>query len=176
MNAYADFCVAMEGLNVCATPFVSKEVAMMNMNMELVANALYAMLDADDVVPCRKIGCSCEEGDLGKKCPFISSYEDIELNKDVASVDDDDEDSVWTDIDEDEEIDDEPECDCHEVTHAPLFQIPDDAGVGNCVICFDDIKAVNMMITRCGHPFHASCCIAALVENNGCPLCRTQLV
>ena len=153
-----DFCVSYEGLNIQADIFMSKDMRVLYKNMETKMAELYAMMDEED------------------------TYDQETVEKeDAASKAEEDDDDNWTDIDSDEDEDEdkddeEPECDVHEVTHAPLFEIPSCADLGECVICFEDIKAVNMLITRCGHSFHESCCIADLAESNGCPLCRAQLI
>ena len=162
-----DFCVSYEGLNIQADIFMSKDMRVLYKNMETKMAELYAMMDEEDTYG----------QETGAKV-YEAEDEAQDAAEEEAEEDDDDN---WTDIDSDEDEDEdkddeEPECDVHEVTHAPLFEIPSCADLGECVICFEDINAVNMLITRCGHSFHASCCIAALAESNGCPLCRAQLI
>ena len=45
-----------------------------------------------------------------------------------------------------------------------------------CPICFDPITSTNCTITECGHAFHSNCIFKNLSQNNGCPLCRKELV
>jgi len=46
----------------------------------------------------------------------------------------------------------------------------------DCPICFDPITSINCTITECGHAFHSYCIFKNLSQNNGCPLCRKELV
>jgi hypothetical protein len=103
----------------------------------------------------------------------------------AAPAKDDDEESVWTDYDSAEE-DEEGEsdsgedertvilCNCHETLVEPCFDVP--KPFDPCAICFEEIKMVNVTVTRCGHVFHASCMFEAIAAKSCCPLCRTQLV
>lgn len=45
-----------------------------------------------------------------------------------------------------------------------------------CPICFDPISNTNCTTTECGHTFHSKCIFKNLSQNNGCPLCRKELV
>jgi hypothetical protein len=45
-----------------------------------------------------------------------------------------------------------------------------------CPICFDEITSINCTTTECGHSFHSYCIFKNLSQNNGCPLCRKELV
>lgn len=45
-----------------------------------------------------------------------------------------------------------------------------------CPICFDVITSINCTTTECGHSFHSYCIFKNLSQNNGCPLCRKELV
>ena len=45
-----------------------------------------------------------------------------------------------------------------------------------CPICFDPITNINCTTTECGHTFHSCCIFKNLTQNNGCPLCRKELV
>ena len=46
-----------------------------------------------------------------------------------------------------------------------------------CAICFDEIGAVNCIVTECGHKFHSSCIFKSFANGTiGCPLCRKELV
>ena len=56
----------------------------------------------------------------------------------------------------------------------PLFEIPDNTL--NCPICFEDIHAINVSITTCGHAFHCFCLLKAVENNIECPLCRHELL
>ena len=102
-----------------------------------------------------------------------------------APAKDDDEESVWTDYDSSEEEEGEEGqggeeaikvelCNCHETLAEPCFATP--SPFDPCAICFEDIKMVNVTVTRCGHVFHASCMFEAIAAKSCCPLCRTQLV
>ena len=57
----------------------------------------------------------------------------------------------------------------------PKFEIPSKC-IENCPICFEDILAINMSITTCGHSFHCYCLLTAVEMNEGCPMCRHPLV
>jgi hypothetical protein len=46
----------------------------------------------------------------------------------------------------------------------------------DCPICFDPITNINCTTTECGHTFHSCCIFKNLTQNNGCPLCRKELV
>jgi len=46
----------------------------------------------------------------------------------------------------------------------------------DCPICFDPITNINCTTTECGHTFHSCCIFKNLAQNNGCPLCRKELV
>jgi hypothetical protein len=104
---------------------------------------------------------------------------DIQQHADIIE-NDDDEDNDWSTIaseeDDEEEEPEVPPCDCHEATAQPIFALPEGIVLGECSICYDEIKMINMTVTRCGHVFHASCAFAALERRMDCPLCRTQLV
>lgn len=118
---------------------------------------------------------------------FQNAHADI-MNEPVSSgsalVKDDDEESVWTDYDSAEENEENEEgeedfadivmCNCHEILAEPCFAAP--RPFDPCAICFEDIKMVNITVTRCGHVFHASCMFEAIAAKSCCPLCRTQLV
>lgn len=45
-----------------------------------------------------------------------------------------------------------------------------------CPICFDVITSINCTTTECGHSFHSYCIFKNLSQNNGCPMCRKELV
>lgn len=45
-----------------------------------------------------------------------------------------------------------------------------------CPICFDPITSINCTTTECGHTFHSFCIFKNLSQNNGCPMCRKELV
>lgn len=105
------------------------------------------------------------------------------INSDDVEEEDDNDDNDWSTIasdDEDGEEEDvepvEPQCNCHETTAQPIFALPDGITLGECPICYDEIKMINMAVTRCGHVFHASCAFECLERRIDCPLCRTQLV
>jgi len=46
----------------------------------------------------------------------------------------------------------------------------------DCPICFEPITNINCTTTECGHTFHSCCIFKNLTQNNGCPLCRKELV
>jgi len=102
-------------------------------------------------------------------------------------AEDSDSESVWTDLESEEEEEDEEdevyeeedeEDDVlrahHETLASPCFELPNQ--IEPCAICFEDIKMINMMVTRCGHIFHASCMCVAISTKPNCPMCRTELV
>ena len=109
-------------------------------------------------------------------------HRDLEIELDFESEkktdNNENDDTVWTDYDSEEEEDDEETfiepCNCHEIVAEPCFEVA--KTFDPCAICFEDIKTVNMTVTRCGHVFHASCMFEAIVKNENCPLCRTQLI
>jgi Zinc finger, C3HC4 type (RING finger) len=76
----------------------------------------------------------------------------------------------------DEETNTSEHCNCHETTAQPIFALPEGIILGECPVCYDEIKMINMAVTRCGHVFHASCVFESLEHRIDCPLCRTQLV
>ena len=46
----------------------------------------------------------------------------------------------------------------------------------DCPICLEQITTINCTTTECGHTFHSCCIFKNLTQNNGCPLCRKELV
>lgn len=56
----------------------------------------------------------------------------------------------------------------------PLFEAP--IPLGECPICYEDLKMIDFTITKCGHTFHSSCVFKAMEQNLGCPMCRCQLL
>jgi Ring finger domain len=56
----------------------------------------------------------------------------------------------------------------------PLFEAP--IPLGECPICYEDLKMIDITITKCGHTFHSSCMFRALEQNLDCPMCRCQLL
>jgi len=44
-----------------------------------------------------------------------------------------------------------------------------------CPICLEEIKAVNVSITACGHKFCTSCLLSSLKKDNRCPACRGEI-
>jgi hypothetical protein len=44
-----------------------------------------------------------------------------------------------------------------------------------CVICYDVIGVTNNCVTPCGHAFCFKCLMSAMILNNTCPCCRTEL-
>ncbi|KAF7634338.1 RING-type domain-containing protein [Meloidogyne graminicola] len=46
--------------------------------------------------------------------------------------------------------------------------------IGNCSICLDNFKTIEMAVLRnCGHSFHQKCISRAIKIKKECPLCRT---
>jgi hypothetical protein len=107
--------------------------------------------------------------------PAGDHQDEDEDENDWSTVASDDED---TEEQEEEEVAEPaaPQCDCHETTAQPIFALPEGFSLGECPICYDDIKMVNMTVSRCGHIFHASCIFACLEHRIDCPMCRTQLI
>lgn len=66
------------------------------------------------------------------------------------------------------------QCNCHELTAKPLFEMP--IQLEQCSICYENISMVNITVTRCGHTFHSSCIFNSLDYGEHCPMCRTQLI
>ena len=56
----------------------------------------------------------------------------------------------------------------------PLFEAP--IPLGECPICYEDLKMIDFTITKCGHTFHSSCLFKAMEQNLDCPMCRYQLL
>jgi len=100
----------------------------------------------------------------------------------IHNEEEEDDDNDWSTIASDDEQEDdavepvEPPCNCHETTAQPIFVLPEGITLGECPICYDEIKMINMTVTRCGHVFHASCAFECLERRIDCPMCRTQLV
>lgn len=42
----------------------------------------------------------------------------------------------------------------------------------SCAICMDNLSSVDLLVTRCGHQFHATCMIQHIKKKDDCPLCR----
>ncbi len=46
-----------------------------------------------------------------------------------------------------------------------------------CVICYESLNiAKNFCVTECGHEFCLSCMMKHTQRNNGCPMCREELI
>ena len=56
----------------------------------------------------------------------------------------------------------------------PLFEAPIE--LGECPICYEELKMIDFTVTKCGHTFHSSCVFKALSQNLDCPMCRCQLL
>jgi hypothetical protein len=55
-----------------------------------------------------------------------------------------------------------------------LFKAPID--LGDCPICFEELKMIDITVTKCGHTFHSSCIFRSLEQNGDCPMCRNTLI
>jgi len=55
-----------------------------------------------------------------------------------------------------------------------IFEAP--IPLGECPICYEDLKMIDFTVTKCGHTFHSSCVFKALESNLDCPMCRCQLL
>jgi Zinc finger, C3HC4 type (RING finger) len=55
-----------------------------------------------------------------------------------------------------------------------LFEAP--IPLGECPICYEDLKMIDFTVTKCGHTFHSSCLFRAMEQNLDCPMCRCQLL
>lgn len=88
---------------------------------------------------------------------------------------DDDDSSEFSPEDEQEEAPeikkDEKE---PEPEREPLFEAP--IPLGECPICYEELKMIDFTVTKCGHTFHSSCVFQALSNNLDCPMCRCQLL
>lgn len=65
------------------------------------------------------------------------------------------------------------------ITNALLLQNADVNTVEerSCVICFEELSTKkNFCVTECGHEFCFSCMMKHMQRNNGCPLCRQQII
>jgi hypothetical protein len=84
----------------------------------------------------------------------------------------DDESEAWAEEESEEEVaEKEPE---PEPERDPLFEAP--IPLGECPICYEDLKMIDFTVTKCGHTFHSSCMFQALANNLDCPMCRCQLL
>jgi Zinc finger, C3HC4 type (RING finger) len=75
------------------------------------------------------------------------------------------------DFDAESEPESEPE---QEQEKAPLFEAP--IPLGECPICYEELKMIDFTVTKCGHTFHSSCVFRAMEQNVDCPMCRCQLL
>ena len=55
-----------------------------------------------------------------------------------------------------------------------LFEAP--IPLGECPICYEELKMIDFTVTKCGHTFHSSCVFKAMEQNVDCPMCRCQLL
>lgn len=80
----------------------------------------------------------------------------------------DDESEAWAEEESEEQVaEPEPE-------REPLFEAP--IPLGECPICYEELKMIDFTVTKCGHTFHSSCMFQALANNLDCPMCRCQLL
>lgn len=120
--------------------------------------------------------------EIFKEVENRSSVEMVEISPAAQEENDDDWSTVYTESDDDEETDEdekepkEEPINVHECTSEPIFALPVGIVLGECAICYDEIKMINMTVTRCGHVFHASCVFECLERRVDCPLCRAKLV
>jgi hypothetical protein len=82
----------------------------------------------------------------------------------------DDESEAWAEEESEEQVA-EPE---PEPEREPLFESP--IPLGECPICYEELKMIDFTVTKCGHTFHSSCMFQALANNLDCPMCRCQLL
>ena len=73
---------------------------------------------------------------------------------------------VWVDV---ASVEKEPEPE-----KEPLFEAP--IPLGECPICYEELKMIDFTVTKCGHTFHSSCVFKAMEQNVDCPMCRCQLL
>ena len=81
------------------------------------------------------------------------------------------------DFGDDESIDEEQEHNQEKpefIEKPPLFDAP--IPLGECPICYEDLKMIDFTVTKCGHTFHSSCVFKAMEQNVDCPMCRCQLI
>jgi hypothetical protein len=84
----------------------------------------------------------------------------------------DDESEAWAEEESEEQVaEPEPE---PEPEREPLFESP--IPLGECPICYEELKMIDFTVTKCGHTFHSSCMFQALANNLDCPMCRCQLL
>jgi len=74
---------------------------------------------------------------------------------------------VWVDVGSAEGKEAEPE-------KPELFEAP--IPLGECPICYENLKMIDFTVTKCGHTFHSSCVFKAMEQNVDCPMCRCQLL
>jgi len=124
--------------------------------------------------------------EIFKEVENRSSVEMVEISPEVQEENDDDWSTVYTDTDDEDGSETESEAEAesekedpmivHKCTAEPIFAVPVGIVLGECAICYDEIKMINMTVTRCGHVFHASCVFESLEHRIDCPLCRAKLV
>lgn len=81
------------------------------------------------------------------------------------------------DFGDDESIDEEQDHNQEKpefIEKPPLFDAP--IPLGECPICYEDLKMIDFTVTKCGHTFHSSCVFKAMEQNVDCPMCRCQLI
>ena len=88
---------------------------------------------------------------------------------DMDFSDDESEFSPFDDVASIEEPKKEPEPE-----KQPLFEAPIE--LGECPICYEELKMIDFTVTKCGHTFHSSCVFKAMEQNVDCPMCRCQLI
>jgi hypothetical protein len=47
--------------------------------------------------------------------------------------------------------------------------------VNKCAVCFEDLKDVNICVTKCGHKFCTTCLFKSLEVKKECPCCRSDI-
>jgi hypothetical protein len=90
---------------------------------------------------------------------------------------DDDDSSEFSPEEEQEEVPEvkkDAEVKDPEPEREPLFEAP--IPLGECPICYEELKMIDFTVTKCGHTFHSSCVFKALEQNLDCPMCRCQLL
>ena len=107
-----------------------------------------------------------------------NTEENENTEEDENTDDDQDEDEEDTDEAKQEECKCMLEAECHVITGKPVCNLPENASLGECAICLEQIdQLINITSTRCGHSFHTSCLLRAITCGAGnCPNCRALLV
>lgn len=116
---------------------------------------------------------SDSEEHLTAEIQTVSLEEDARRLLDIDFGDISDDESEFSPF-EDVASTEEPKAKEPEPEKPPLFDAPIE--LGECPICYEELKMIDFTVTKCGHTFHSSCVFKALEQNLDCPMCRCQLL